>query len=65
LFETTDTFGIAMALQVNEVLSTYGLNVKIFPYVKDKGNNLSTMTFALIPFISCQVLGLTTPFIDL
>jgi hypothetical protein len=45
------------------VLSTYGLNVKKFPYAKDEDNNLSTMTFALIPFISCQVLGLTTPFI--
>jgi hypothetical protein len=63
LFETTNTIGIAMALQVNEVLSTYHLNVKIFPYVKNKGNNLSPMTFALIPFISCQVLGLTTPFV--
>ncbi len=43
------------------MLSTYGLNVKIFPYVKNESKNLSTMTFALIPFISCQVL--TTPFI--
>jgi len=63
LLETINTFGIAMASKVNEMLSTYGLNVKIFPYVKDEGNNLSTMTFALIPFISCQILGLRTPFI--
>jgi hypothetical protein len=42
LFETTNTFGAAMAIQVNEVLATYRLNVKILAYVKNEGNNLTT-----------------------
>jgi hypothetical protein len=48
LSKITKTFGITMAIQVNEVLATYGFNVKILAYVKDEGNNLSTMTTALI-----------------
>jgi hypothetical protein len=47
LFETTNKFGAAMAIQVNEVLATYGLNVKLLAYVKNEGNNLTTMTTAL------------------
>jgi hypothetical protein len=35
----------------------------LITYVKDKGGNLSTMTIALISFVSCEVLGLTTPFV--
>jgi len=52
-----------MAIQVNEMLITYGLNVKMLAYVKDEGNNLSTMTSALTFVVSCKLLGLTTPFI--
>ncbi len=63
LSEITKTFGIAMAIQVNEVLTTYGFNVKILAYVKDEGNNLSTMTTTLIFIVFYKVLGLTTPFI--
>jgi hypothetical protein len=63
LFETTNTFGAIMAIQMNEVLATYGLNVKIFAYVKIEGNNLITMTTALTFVVSCEVLiMLTTPF---
>jgi len=47
LFETTNTFGATMAIQVNDVLTTYGLNVKILAHVKNEGNNLTTMTIAL------------------
>jgi len=32
-------------------------------YVKDKGGNLSTMTIAFTSFVSCEVLGLVTPFV--
>jgi len=63
LFETTKTSGIAMAIQVNEVLATYGFNAKILAYVKDQNNNLSIMTTTLTFIISCKVLGLTMPFI--
>jgi len=47
LFEIIETFGVAMAIQVNEVLTTYGLNVNILTYVKDEGSNLSTMISVL------------------
>jgi len=63
LFEIVETFGVAMAIQMNEVLATYVLNVKIMAYVKDEGNNLITMTNALIFVVSCKLLGLTMPFI--
>jgi hypothetical protein len=36
LFETTNTFRATMAIQVNQVLATYGLNVKILAYEKMK-----------------------------
>jgi hypothetical protein len=52
-----------MAIQVNEMLITYGLNVKIMAYVKDEIKNLSTMTSALTFVVSCKLLRLTTPFI--
>ncbi len=45
------------------MLTTYGLNVKILAYVKDEGNNLSTMISALTSVVSCELLGLTTPLI--
>jgi hypothetical protein len=52
-----------MALQVNEVLTTYGLNVKIIAYVKDERNYFSTMIITLTFIVLFEVLGLTTPFI--
>jgi hypothetical protein len=63
LFETIETFGAAMAIQVNEVLVAYGFNTKILAYVKDEGNNLSIMTTALTFIVSYQELRLTTPLI--
>jgi len=63
LFETTKIYGVAMAIQVNEVLVTYELNAKILAYVKDDDNNLSIMTSALNFVISCKLLGLTTSLI--
>jgi hypothetical protein len=52
-----------MAIQVNEVLTTYGLNVKILAYVKDERNNISTMTIVVTFVVSCELLKFTTPFI--
>ncbi len=62
-FETINTFGNAMALQVNVVLAKYGLNTQIIAYVKDEGDNLNTMTNALTSIVSCETLGLQTPFV--
>jgi hypothetical protein len=52
-----------MALQVNEVLTKHGFNVQVIAYVKDEGGNLSTKTTVLMFVVSCEVLGLTTPFV--
>ncbi len=50
LFEIIKTFGATMAIQVNEMLTTYGLNPRILTYVKDESNNLKTMISALTLF---------------
>jgi hypothetical protein len=62
-FEIVETFGNAMALQVNEVFAKHGFNVWVIVYVKDEGDNFSTMTTALISVVLCEILGLTTPFV--
>jgi hypothetical protein len=63
LFEIIKTFRATMAIQVNEMLTTYGLNVRILTHVKDESNNLKTMTSVLTFSFFCELLGLTTPFI--
>jgi hypothetical protein len=55
--------GATMATQVNEMLTTYGLNVKILAYVKNESNDLNTMISALTFAVSCKLLGLRTSFI--
>jgi hypothetical protein len=57
-FEIVDTFGNAMALQVNDVLAKYGFNTQIIAYVKDERDNINTMTNALTSTISCESLSL-------
>jgi len=61
--ETINIFGNAMALKVNDVFAKYGLNVWVITYVKDEGVNLNTMTNALTYVVSCEALGLQTPFV--
>jgi hypothetical protein len=63
LFETTNTYGAIMAIQVNEVLTTYGLNAKNSAYVKYESSNLITMTTTLTFIVSCKILKLITPFV--
>jgi hypothetical protein len=36
-------FGVAMATQVKELLSSYNLLEKLITYVKDEDDNLSTL----------------------
>jgi hypothetical protein len=62
-FEIVDPFGNVMALQVNDVFTKYGLNIRIITYVKDEGGNLNTMTNALTSIVSCETLGLQTPLV--
>ncbi len=55
-FETINTFGNSMALEVNDVLEKYGFKFQIITYIKDEGGNLNTMTNALISTISYETL---------
>jgi hypothetical protein len=52
-----------MALQVNEILVKHGLNACVIAYVKNKGDNISTMTQALTSIVSCEKLVLAHPFV--
>jgi hypothetical protein len=52
-----------MALQVNQILQTHGLNAKIIAYVKYEGNSFPTMIIALTFVVFYEVLGLVKPFI--
>jgi hypothetical protein len=61
--ETANTSGNAMALQVNDVFAKHGLNAQIITYVKDERVNFNTMTNVLISIVSCEALGLQTPFV--
>jgi len=42
LFEATNTIGVAMAMQVRDLLASYNLLEKLVAYVKDEDGNLST-----------------------
>jgi hypothetical protein len=53
--EIVDTFGNAISLQVNDLLAKHERNACVFAYVKDEGNNISTMTFALTFVVSYEV----------
>jgi hypothetical protein len=52
-----------MALQVNDIIAKCGLNTCVLVYVKDERNIFFTMTSTLTSIVSCEVLGLSTPFI--
>jgi hypothetical protein len=52
-----------MTLQVNDVLIKHKLNVYVVTYVKDEGNSFSMMTSTLTSIVSCEILGLSTPFV--
>ncbi len=63
LFEIVNTYGFAMAMQMNDVLVEYGFNAKIVPYVKGEESNLSTMINVLTYVVSFEMLGLSTLFL--
>ncbi len=61
LFETIDTYGVVMATQVKELLSSYNLLDKLIAYVKNKRGNLSTIARALSYVVSYVPLKLVGP----
>ncbi len=62
-FETTKKSKSSIALQLIEVLAKHGFNVGVIVYVKDEGGNFSTIISTLVFVVSCEVLGLTIPFV--
>jgi hypothetical protein len=57
-FEAIDMSRIAMVVQVKELLSSYNRLYKLIAYVKDKGDNLSTLVRAFSSMVSCCPLAL-------
>jgi hypothetical protein len=47
---------------MTNLLAKHGFNAYVLAYIKDERSNLFTMTFALTSIMSCEVLGLSTPF---
>jgi hypothetical protein len=52
-----------MALQVNDIIAKHELDIHVLVYVKDERNIFSTRTSTLTSIVSCEVLGLSIPFI--
>ncbi len=46
IFEVQNTLGATMATQVKMLMNSSSLFNKVIVYVKDKGSNLATLTFA-------------------
>ncbi len=62
LFETIKTIGQALAINLSNLLDSFGLRKKIITFVKDEVVNLNAMTFALRLLMSCDILGLKESF---
>jgi hypothetical protein len=50
-FQNHDTFGVAMVTHVKDLPSLYNLLDKLIAYVKDEGDDMSTLTQALTSII--------------
>jgi hypothetical protein len=62
LFETTETIGQALVVNLSNFLDSFGLTNKIIEFVKDEGVNLNAMTLTLKFVVSCDNLGLDESF---
>ncbi len=58
LFEVNGASGHNMTIQLESLLSKFGLVHHVIAYLKDEGINLTTMAFALCSNIDCQPLRL-------
>jgi hypothetical protein len=56
LSEATETIGQALAVNLSNLLDSFGLTNKIIKFVKDEGANLNAMTLALKFIVSCDIL---------
>jgi hypothetical protein len=56
LFEVNETNGQSMVIQLESLLSKFGLIHHLIAYVKEKGNNLTTTTSTLCSIIDFEPL---------
>jgi hypothetical protein len=56
LFESDETIGKSMVVWFKSLLSKFGLMHHVIAFVRNEGNNLSTMAIALYFIIICQPL---------
>jgi hypothetical protein len=62
LFEAIETIGQTLAINLSNLLDSFGFTNKIIEFVKDEGANLNVMTLALRFVVSCDILGLEESF---
>ncbi len=60
-FQATNTFGVAMIVQVKDLLSSYNLLDKLITCVKDENDNLCIHAQAFALVVNCGLLGLVVP----
>jgi hypothetical protein len=56
IFEDSNIESATMINKVKNLLDSFGLLDKVIAYVKNKGSNLNTLTFALNFVVSCSTL---------
>lgn len=63
IFEVHETLGVAMAIQLKDLLAWYNLLDKVIAYVKNEGANLNTFTTTLTNIVSYVSLLLPQPYV--
>jgi len=63
IFEVHETLGVAMAIQLKDLLTSYILLDKVIAYVKDEGANLNTFTTTLTNIVCYVYLLLSQPYV--
>jgi len=63
IFEVHETLGVAMAIQLKDLLAWYNLLDKVIAYIKDEGVNLNTFTTTLPNIVSYVFLLLPQPYV--
>lgn len=62
LFEATATSGTTLVAIVKPLFQKFKLENKVLAYVKDEGKNLNTLAIELTTLVSCEVMGLASPY---
>jgi hypothetical protein len=59
-FKTMETIRNVLAFQMNDLFAKHKLNVYVLAYVKNAGNNLSTMIFVLTSIVLLDFRGVNS-----